>query len=138
LSNIGELRILHELFGEILVPPAVVREFGEILPEWAIIKSPRDKHLVNALSRLLGDGESEAIALALELKADFLILDDLKARKIAREMGVKVMGTAGVLLLAKKRGIVGAVKPLLSELVERGFRISPEVIEVILKAAGEG
>ncbi|WP_240921926.1 DUF3368 domain-containing protein [Thermococcus sp. ES12] len=53
-------------------------------------------------------------------------------------MGVKVMGTAGVLLLAKKRGIVGAVKPLLSELVGRGFRISPEVIEVILKAAGEG
>ena len=124
--------------GEVLVPPAVAREFGESLPGWIAVKHPKDDPLVSALSKLLGDGESEAIALAIELNADFLILDDLKARKIAKDMGIKVIGTAGVLLLAKKRGIVNEVKPLLMALVDRGFRISNDVIEVILKAAGEG
>lgn len=138
LSNIGKLGIFHELFGEVLVPPAVAGEFGESLPEWIAVKHPKDEPLVSALSKLLGDGESEAIALAIELNADFLILDDLKARKIAKDMGIKVIGTAGVLLLAKKRGIVNDVKPLLMGLVDRGFRISNDVIEVILKAAGEG
>ncbi|WP_456454012.1 DUF3368 domain-containing protein [Thermococcus sp.] len=137
LSNIGKLEILHELFGEVFVPPAVVREFRENLPTWIVVKRPGDKPLVTALSKLLGDGESEAMALALELGADFLILDDLKARKIAKELGIKVIGTAGLLLLAKKRGVVEEVKPLLRELVEKGFRIADSVIEVILRAAGE-
>lgn len=138
LSNIGKLEVLRWVFGEILVPPAVAREFGEALPEWIRIKSPEDKPLVGALSKLLGRGGSEAISLAIELKANFLILDDLKARKIAEELGVEVIGTAGVLLLAKRRGVVNEVKPLLAELVGKGFRISDSVIEVILKAAGEG
>ncbi|WP_258083772.1 DUF3368 domain-containing protein [Thermococcus thermotolerans] len=137
LSNIGKLEILRELFGEVFVPPAVVREFGETLPEWVVVKHPGDRPLVTALSKLLGDDESEAMALALELGADFLILDDLKARKIAKELGINVIGTAGILLLAKKRGVVEEVKPLLRELVEKGFRIADSVIEVILRAAGE-
>jgi len=115
----------------------VRREFGEELPEWIEVTSPENRPLVSALSKLLGAGESEAIALAIELGADFLILDDLKARKIAREFGINVVGTAGVLLLAKKRGVVDEVKPLLTLLVEKGFRISDDVIRIILKAAGE-
>ncbi len=137
LSNIGKLKILHDVFGEVVVPPAVQREFGEELPEWITVKAPENKPLVQALLESLGDGESEAIALAIELNADFLILDDLKARKIARKLGLRVIGTAGLLLLAKKRGVINEVKPLLMELMEKGFRISNEVIEIILKSAGE-
>jgi len=137
LSNIGKLEILHEVFGKVFIPPAVRREFGEELPEWIEVTSPENQPLVSALSKLLGAGESEAIALAIELGADFLILDDLKARKIARELGVNVIGTAGVLLVAKKRGVVDEVKPLLTLLVEKGFRISDDVIRVILTAADE-
>jgi len=137
LSNIGKLEILHEVFGKVFIPPAVRREFGEELPGWIEVTSPKNQPLVSALSKLLGAGESEAIALAIELGADFLILDDLKARKIARELGINVIGTAGVLLLAKKRGVVEEVEALLMALVDRSFRISSEVVEVILKAAGE-
>lgn len=137
LSNIGKLKILHDVFGKVVVPPAVQREFGEELPEWITVKAPENKPLVQALLESLGDGESEAIALAIELNADFLILDDLKARKIARKLGLRVIGTAGLLLLAKKRGVINEVKPLLMELVEKGFRISNEVVDVILQSAGE-
>ncbi len=137
LSNIGKLKILHDVFGEVVVPPAVGREFGEELPGWITVKAPKNRPLVQALLESLGDGESEAIALAIELNADFLILDDLKARKIARKLGLRVIGTAGLLLLAKKRGVIKEVKPLLMELVEKGFRISNEVIEIILQSAGE-
>ncbi len=137
LSNIGKLKILHDVFGKVVVPPAVQREFGEELPEWITVKAPENKPLVQALLESLGDGESEAIALAIEVNADFLILDDLKARKIARKLGLRVIGTAGLLLLAKKRGVINEVKPLLMELVEKGFRISNEVVDVILQSAGE-
>ena len=137
LSNIGKLEIPRDVFGKVFIPPAVRREFGEELPKWVSVKAPENRPLVQALSELLGDGESEAIALAIELNAEFLILDDLKARKIARRLGIRVIATAGVLLLAKKRGVVGEVKPLLRELVEKGFRISNEVIDVILESAGE-
>ncbi|EEB73533.1 DUF3368 domain-containing protein [Thermococcus sp. AM4] len=137
LSNIGKLDVLHKVFGRVFIPPAVRREFGEELPEWIEVTSPENRPLVSALSKLLGAGESEAIALAIELGADFLIPDDLKARKIARELGINVIGTAGVLLLAKKRGVVDEVKPLLTLLVEKGFRISDDVIRIIPKAAGE-
>ncbi len=137
LSNIGQLEILRDVFGEVIVPPAVGREFGEELPGWITVKAPENRPLVQALLDSLGDGESEAIALAIELNADFLILDDLKARKIARKLGVRVIGTAGLLLLAKRRGVIKEVKPSLMGLVEKGFRISNEVIEFILKSAGE-
>ena len=137
LSNIGKLKILHDVFGKVVVPPAVQKEFGEELPEWITVKAPENKPLVQALLESLGDGESEAIALAIEVNADFLILDDLKARKIARKLGLRVIGTAGLLLLAKKRGVINVVKPLLMELVEKGFRISNEVVDVILQSAGE-
>lgn len=137
LSNIGQLEILRDVFGEVVVPPAVGREFGEELPEWITVKAPENRLLIQVLLESLGDGESEAIALAIELNADFLILDDLKARKIARKLGVRVIGTAGLLLLAKRRGVIKEVKPPLMELVEKGFRISNEVVDVILKSAGE-
>jgi len=137
LSNIARLEILREVFGELFIPPAVQREFMEELPSWIKVKAPKNRPLVHALSEVLGDGESEAIALAVELNAKFLVLDDLKARKIARKLGLRVVGTASVLLLAKKRGVIDEVKPLLLELRDKGFRISDEVVRVILEAAGE-
>ncbi|MDK2914804.1 MAG: hypothetical protein PWQ79_1719 [Thermococcaceae archaeon] len=137
LSNIGRLELLKKVFDEVFIPPAVAKEFGEPLPDWIHIKEPKDRPLVKTLMKLLGAGESEAIALAIEMRADFLILDDLKARKISRDMGVRIIGTGGVILLAKKRKVIGSVKPLLEELSMKGFRLSDEVIRILLEAAGE-
>jgi predicted nucleic acid-binding protein len=99
LDNINRLPILAKLYTEILLPPAVSMEFGNPI-SFARIVVPSDKDLVRSLSILLGAGESEAIALAIEKKVQ-VILDDKKARGIAEEMGLMPIGTVGILLKAK-------------------------------------
>jgi predicted nucleic acid-binding protein len=86
----------------------------------------------------LGPGEREAIALAVELGADEIILDDLSARRMATSLGIPVIGTLGLLLRAKKRGLIREVRPLVEALQSQGFRISERVLSGILAAAGEG
>jgi hypothetical protein len=87
--------------------------------------------------RSLGAGESEAMALALELRIPRVILDDLTARTFGRALGLEVVGTGAVLYLAKMRGLVPAVRPLLDALLATGFRLSPKVYLTLLRAAGE-
>jgi hypothetical protein len=86
----------------------------------------------------LDPGESEAISLALELRADRIILDDLRARHLAKSLRLAVVGTAGVIFAAKQRGVISAVRPHLDALRAAGFRLRKEVYEEVLKAAGEG
>ncbi|AMM53449.1 DUF3368 domain-containing protein [Pyrococcus kukulkanii] len=136
LSNIRHLDILQKLFEEI-IPPAVAEEFGEKLPNWVIVRPVSDEKFVKVLSYSLGKGEAEAIALALELNADIIILDDLKAKKFAEDLGLNIIGTAGVILLAKKRGIIKRAFPVLKELREKRFWISDAIIRRIMKSDGE-
>ena len=82
-------------------------------------------------------GESEAIVLALEEKPNFVLIDDLKARKFAKMYGLKIIGTTGILLEAKKKGLIPEIKPLISELLINGIRISSRIIELTLEAAQE-
>lgn len=86
----------------------------------------------------LGRGEAEAIALALELGADVLLIDERKARKAALGLGVPVTGVLGFLLEAKKKGAIPAIKPLLDQMeVAVGFRIKRSLYDAVLQAAGE-
>ena len=82
-------------------------------------------------------GESEAIVLALEEKPNFVLIDDLKARKFAKMYGLQIIGTTGILLEAKKKGLIPEIKPLISELLINGIRISSRIIELTLEAAQE-
>lgn len=75
--------------------------------------------------------------MALEAKADRIILDDRPARHLAIDLGLNVVGTAGVLFAAKQRGLIPAVRPALDALRARGFRLRKEVYEEVLQAAGE-
>jgi len=75
--------------------------------------------------------------LAIEKNADIVILDDKDARKIARGFGLKVTGTIGVLMLAKRRGVIKEVKPLIEELIREGFRISDDLLKTILEEMNE-
>lgn len=85
----------------------------------------------------LGDGETETICLALEAKAERVILDDLPARRLARSLGLRLVGTAGVLFMAKTSGHLAAIRPLLDALRAAGFRLRLDVYKEILKSAGE-
>ena len=137
LSNIGELEVLRFLFGKIIIPKAVHEEYRKPLPEWMEVKEVKNKILVRLLGEKLHKGEAETIALALEENADLVIIDDKKARVEAKKLGLRIIGTAGILLLAKRRGYYKEIKPLINKLLEKGFRLSEEVVEKILKEAGE-
>jgi len=140
LGQIGRLSLLEGLFAEIVIPPAVAREVAPglaSLPPWIrtrALERPRDARVAAAS---LDEGESEAISLAAETKARHVILDDLPARRLATAMGLPVVGTAGILYLAKQRGLIPALRPPLDALRARGFRLRQEVYEDLLEAAGE-
>jgi len=82
-------------------------------------------------------GEAETIALAEELNADAVLIDDLKTRKIAKLRGLNIIGTIGVLLDAKEKGITGELKPLLDMLIKKKIGVSKELYDHALELANE-
>jgi len=137
LTNIGELELLQSTFGEIITTKEVVQEFGEELPNWVIVKSATDKYRQRILETQVDRGEASAIALALEFPESMIILDDYKARKIAENLGLEITGTIGVIIIAKKRGIINSIKPYLEKIRATNFRLSEEIEMRALKEADE-
>ncbi len=131
LSNIGRLGLLRELFSSVLVPKAVAEEYGEPLPSWIGVLEIKHKHLVQVLHEYLHRGEAEAIALAVELQGAVIALDDKKARRL----GLRVIGTLGILILAKKKGLISDLRGEIEKLVHTSFRLSQDVIQEALKKA---
>jgi predicted nucleic acid-binding protein len=86
----------------------------------------------------LGAGESEALSLAVEIQAARVLVDERAARRVAQAMGLSVVGTLGVLLAAKRKGLVAEVRPLIDALLQRGFWVAPHLVERALFVAGEG
>ena len=120
-----------------LVPPAVAREFVRPLPDWLQVRNLNQPVATQILSASLGQGESEALALALESKADLILLDDRAARRLATALGIPLLGTLGLLLLAKGAGLIPNVRSRIEALRSLPFHISPRLYEAVLKTAGE-
>lgn len=135
LERIGQLALLPALFEPLVVPPTVQEEFGVVV-NWLMVQAPTNAALVNALRSAVDDGEAEALALAVE-KGWRLVLDDRKARAWAKRLGVRVIGTAGILVRAKRQGLIPVVKPLLDALKATGFRMSEALEKETLRLAGE-
>jgi predicted nucleic acid-binding protein len=133
LEKIDLLQILCKIYKEIILPEAVAREFGNINLECYSSMKVESK-LVNLLIRdlNLGRGESEVIALAYETKQKALI-DDLKARKVANDLGLPISGSIGVLLKAEKLGIIDSAFKKTQELKDKGFYVSNELLSEISK-----
>jgi len=125
LARIGRIDVLKRIFPRVCVPTAVQQELGAT-PEWLTVVAPHDSALVSALRTQSDKGESEAIALAIELGSS-LVSDDKKARRIARQMGLHVMGTPAVLVRAKQAGAVNQVKPLLDAMKRVGFHMTDAI-----------
>ena len=137
LHKIGELTLLQKIFGKIFTTQIVADEFGELIPDWIIIQNPKDKKNQMILEASLDKGEASAIALALELSDCLLIIDELKGRKLAKQLGLSITGTLGVLAEAKISGEILLLKPLLDKIKQTDFRLSEEIEHAILKAVGE-
>lgn len=135
LERIGHLDLLPALFDPLQAPPAVHQEFGAS-PHWLRVERPADRALVTALGLLMGPGEAEAVALAAERELP-IILDDRQARAVARKLELNILGTAAVLIRAKKQGLIKAVAPLLDALAEHEFRLSEALRQEALRLAGE-
>ena len=139
LSQIGQLTLLRDLFGEVVIPEAVSREVepGILLPAFITTRPLARRVGLEILHPKLGLGESEAIILAEQDGADLLLLDERAASRIARERGLHVAGTLGLLVRAKQRGLLVAVRPCLEGLKQAGFYTTPALIARVLKQAGE-
>ena len=136
MQRIGQLDILSQLFSTVIAPEAVMEEVGIPIP-WLDIKTPGNLAAVSALRTQLDDGEANVIALALELGEVLVLLDDKKARRIARQMGLRVIGTVGILVRAKGKGVCAQVKPILDALDNAGFRMTKSLRQEALRLAGE-
>jgi uncharacterized protein len=152
LGALRQLQLLRDFYREILVPDAVWREVTITAASrpgahetiqagqqgWLMVRTPGNRALVTSLQTVLDTGEAEAIALASELGASLLLIDESDGRAQARSLGVPVTGTLGVLLRAKQVGTVPALKPLLDTLIaQHSFRLSRSLYEQALRQVGE-
>lgn len=148
LAHLGHLEVLHLLFGEVLVPPAVVEELEQPRQRFApvavrslpyiCVQAPTDRSAIDQLLGQLNLGEAEAIVLAIEVHADAVLIDESAGRAVARQLGLLPIGVLGTLLRAKERGLVGLLGPMLDRLQrELGFFISEDLRSEILRRAGE-
>lgn len=147
LHQLQLLRILPALAKRVIVPPAVVekiqkgRDLGMSLPDvtgqdWIEIRRPLSERAVPLVTNL-GPGETEVLMLALELDDPVAVLDDAFARRVAESLGIRFKGTLGLLLDARRKGLIPAVLPLLNQLQELRFRLAPHTRAAVLKLAGE-
>jgi len=139
LAQIGQLELLPRLFDRVLVPTAVVREVAPSLPTLPRGFERREVRHSDALasSAGLGPGETEVVRLGLEMPGSLLLLDDLHARRVAHSLRLSVIGTAALLVEAKRAGLLESVRPMLDVLIGKGFRLSPRVLDEVLRMAGE-
>ena len=152
LGRAGCLKLLRDLYQGILIPPAVHDELhlgsgrpgaeqsADALEQgWFQVQelSAGSTPSLSELVLILDRGEAEAILLAEEVNCKFLLIDEKKGRAIATRRGVPVVGTAGVLLAAKKRGLLDAVVPNLKRLEQAGYRMSEELTKEIARLAEE-
>jgi predicted nucleic acid-binding protein len=137
LDKINELPLLQKIYEEVITTPEIVTEFNRPLPGWIKIKSAKNQILQKELETKLDLGEASAIALGIETPNCSIVLDDLKARKIAEILKLDYTGTLGILVKAKHLNIIHSIKPILEKLRQVGLRFSKEVESEVLRQSNE-
>ena len=148
LAKVDHLDLLPKLFGKVVIPQGVFDELqvgehpaAKLVQDlsWLEVVTVNNQQLVRELQQSfkLDLGESEAIALAEEIGASQLLIDERAARKVAMARKLPLIGTVGILLLAKRRGLLDSVKDVLDEMKAQGMRISDRLYVQVLTLAQE-
>jgi hypothetical protein len=147
LAVIDRLSLIREQFTTVVIPKGVLKELrvGENLPgskkildaleaKWLQVEEIQDSAMLRILKRELDAGEAEAIALAAETSAQWILLDESEARRIARDLGLKVTGVLGILLRACRQKRIPSLRTEMERLREKaGFYIADHLFEDLLK-----
>lgn len=152
LGAVRQFQLLRDFYQEIVIPNAVWQEVAIVAGTrkgaeetlranregWLKVQTPGNRALVATLQTTLHTGEAEAIALASELGAALLLMDESDGRREAKALGLNVTGTLGVLMRAKRVGAVAVLKPLLDTLIgQHNFRLARNLYEQALREMGE-
>ena len=137
LDKIEALTLLKDCFRTVYTTTIVSEEFGIQLPEWVQVREVVDKNFLINTSKLVDKGEASVIALAEELPDCILILDDDKARKLAKALDLKFTGTLGILVRAKALGIISAIKPFIEKIRATNFHANEPLLARVLNSVGE-
>ena len=149
LAKVGQIDLLEKLYETVLIPSAVYDELlderaGETVIKavqsatWLEVQMVQNQKLVGELRNLLNLGEAEAIALAIEVNATRLLIDERLGRQAATVRGLRITGVFGVLLSAKQQGLITAVTPVVDNLIaQANFRVSSQLYTNVLEAADE-
>ncbi len=149
LAAINHLHLLNQLYGTVFIPEAVYRELTDPnFPvagvtevqtfDWIQTRAVSDRTLVEVLNNELDIGEAEAIALAVEIQADQVLIDERRGRLVASRLSLRHMGILGILVEAKSQGLIGGVKPLLDALLnEAGFWVAEPLYNSVLQLVNE-
>lgn len=149
LAVVGQLNLLEQLYDRIFIPVAVSQELSAIDLEqhgtlviqslsWIEMRTVSNRTLVDSLLLELDVGEAETIVLAMEMKADLLLLDERRGRKVASRFGLRFIGLLGMLVEAKHKGLIVEVKPILNNVIAKaGFWVNNLLYTRILREVGE-
>lgn len=149
LAAVGQLDLLRQLYDKIAIPQAVYHEIAVVgvgqpgatevqTLEWIETRQVVNRTLVASLQIELDKGEAEAIALAVELKAELLLLDERLGRAVASRLGLKFIGLLGVLIEARGKRLIPAVKPVLDNLItQAGFWVNDQLYAQVLQVVGQ-
>lgn len=145
LAAIGRFELLRDLASDVVVPRRVFEEVlagaprpgsVEIRADWIRVADAKQE-LADAFALMIDRGEAEALALAKELPASLLVVDDLRARRVAAELGLRFTGTLGILDLARRTGLITSLRAELGKLQGAGFHIAETMAAEFLRLAGE-
>lgn len=149
LARLGCASVLENLYGEVIIPPAVAsellagvsahQEIDSLLnTSWLQVRTLEYPPAADDFPQNIDPEEAQAIRLAKEMRADFLLIDDMAGRRMARAMGIPIIGILGLLSEARRQNLVGPLRPIFIQLVEElGFRATSHLIESVLKEVGE-
>jgi len=136
LQKIGRLGVLKEIFEKIMITKEIAEEFGDKLPEWITVTNVGNEVRKRILRFDLDKDEASAIALGLENEGALILIDERKGRKVAVDLGLRIMGTLGVLIKAKETGHILSLTDEIKKLQKVEFRMSKKLVDEVLQKYG--